>query len=88
MLHLARFFPFNFFIHAGVLGVGSVLYLPEKKDPPFLVIVPKGWATVATLPELVAPAEAFSATNSLALIWNPQQCIVFDSARTLSNSHV
>jgi hypothetical protein len=67
--HLARRFPFNFFIHAGVFGVGSVLYLPEKKDPPFLVIIPpKGVFTVAILPEPVAPAVAFSIMNSLALI--------------------
>jgi hypothetical protein len=70
--HLARFFPFNRFIHAGVFGVESVLYLPEKNDPPFLVCMPpKGVATVAMLPEPVAPADAFSATNSLALIGDP-----------------
>jgi hypothetical protein len=69
MRHLTRFFPFNFFIHAGVFGVGSVLYLPKSKDPLFLVITPPmGWDTVAILPEPVAPAVAFSAMNSLALI--------------------
>jgi hypothetical protein len=69
MHHLTRFLPFNFFIQAGVFGVALLEYLPEKKDPEFLVIVlPRGWATVATLPELVAPAVAFSAMNSLALI--------------------
>ena len=58
-----------FFIDFGVLGVGSVVYLPEKKDPPFLEITPpNGAATVATLPEPVAPALAFSQTNSYALI--------------------
>jgi hypothetical protein len=67
--HLARRFPFNFFIHAGVFGVGSVLYLPEKNDPPDLVcMLPRGCATVAMLPEPVAPADAFSIMNSLALI--------------------
>jgi hypothetical protein len=71
MLHLARRFPFNFFIHAGVLGVESVLYLPEKNDPPDLVCMPMGALTVAILPEPVAPADAFSVTNSLALIQNP-----------------
>ena len=69
MCHLARFFPFKRFIHAGVLGVALLEYLPESKDPAFLVIVPpKGMATVAMLPEPVAPAEAFSVINSLALI--------------------
>jgi hypothetical protein len=69
MYHLTRRFPFNFFIHAGVFGVGSVLYLPEKKDPPDLVCMPPmGWLTVAMLPEPVAPAVAFSVMNSLALI--------------------
>lgn len=72
MHHLARFLPFNFFIQAGVLGVALLEYLPEKNVPLFLVIMPPmGWATVAMLPEPVAPAEAFSVTNSLALIINP-----------------
>ena len=70
--HLTRRFPFCFFIQAGVFGVALLEYLPEKNEPPFLVCVPpRGAATVATLPELVAPADAFSTTNSLALIQNP-----------------
>ena len=65
MHHLARFLPFNFFIHAGVFGVALLEYLPEKNDPAFLVIVPpKGCATVAMDPEPVAPADAFSVINS------------------------
>jgi hypothetical protein len=72
MHHLALRFPFNFFIHAGVLGVALLEYLPEKKDPLFLRIMPPTPAgTVAMLPELVAPTEAFSAINSLALIIDP-----------------
>jgi len=72
MHHLALRFPFNFFIQAGVLGVALLEYLPEKNDPPFLVIIPPtGMETVAMLPDPVAPAEAFSAINSLALIVNP-----------------
>lgn len=70
--HLTLFFPFKRFIQAGVLGVALLLYLPEKKDPLFLRIMPPmGCATVAMLPEPVAPTEAFSAINSLALIINP-----------------
>ena len=70
--HLARFFPFKRFIHAGVLGVALLEYLPEKNDPPFLVIMPPmGCVTVAMLPDPVAPAVAFSAINSLALIFDP-----------------
>lgn len=67
--HLTRFFPFKRFIHAGVLGVALLEYLPEKNVPPDLVIMPpKGCATGAMLPLLVAPAEAVSMTNSRALI--------------------
>jgi len=44
----------------GVLGVGSVVYLPLNRFPPFLVIMPMGAATVATLPAPVAPADAVS----------------------------
>jgi hypothetical protein len=70
--HLTRRFPFCFFIQAGVFGVALLEYLPEKNEPPFLVCVPpKGAATVAMLPDPVAPADAFSTTNSLALIINP-----------------
>ena len=62
--HLALFFPFKLFIHAGVLGVALLEYLPEKNDPLFLVIVlPKGMATVAMLPLVVV-----SMINSLALM--------------------
>ena len=67
--HLTRVFPLDCFIHAGVFGVALLEYLPEKKDPAFLRITPpSGCATVATLPELVAPADAVSMTNSLALM--------------------
>jgi hypothetical protein len=70
--HLTRFLPFNFFIHAGVLGVALLEYLPEKKVPPDLrIVLPIGVATVAMLPEPVAPDVAFSAINSCALIVNP-----------------
>ena len=70
--HLTLFFPFNFFIHAGVFGVESVVYLPEKKDPAFLVcMAPRGMFTVATLPLPVAPADAFSAINSFARMVYP-----------------
>jgi hypothetical protein len=73
MHHLARFLPFNFFIQAGVLGVALLEYLPENMLPPDLVIMPPmGCATVAILPDPVAPVVAFSAINSLALIQNPQ----------------
>ena len=69
MHHLARFLPFKRFIQAGVLGVALLEYLPEKKLPPDLVIMPPmGCDTVAMLPELVAPAEAVSVINSWALI--------------------
>ena len=89
MHHLARFLPFKRFIQAGVLGVALLEYLPEKNVPLFLVIVPpRGCATVATLPELVAPAEAFSVTNSLALILYPQQHIVFDPSWTIVHPHI
>jgi hypothetical protein len=72
MRHLARFLPFNFFIHAGVLGVALLEYLPEKNDPVFLVIIPPmGIETGAMLPALVLATPAFSAINSLALIVNP-----------------
>ena len=72
MCHLALRFPFNFFIHAGVLGVALLEYLPEKNEPPDLVCMPaNGASTVAMLPEPVAPADAFSITNSLALIIYP-----------------
>jgi hypothetical protein len=71
--HLARFFSFNFFIHAGVLGVALLEYLPEKNDPLFLRIVPpKGMLTGAMLPAVVEATLAFSVINSLALIQNPQ----------------
>jgi hypothetical protein len=48
------------------------MYLPEKKDPAFLVIMPpKGIDTGAMLPAVVLATLAFSATNSLALILYP-----------------
>jgi hypothetical protein len=47
------------------------VYLPLSMLPPALVIMPKGWLTVATDPEPVAPAEAFSAMNSCALMMYP-----------------
>jgi len=42
------------------LGVGSVVYLPDSKLPPFLDTMPIGCATAATDPALVAPADAVS----------------------------
>jgi hypothetical protein len=70
--HLTRCFPFKRFIHAGVLGVALLEYLPEKNDPPFLVIVPpRGMETGAMLPEVVLATLAFSVMNSLALIVDP-----------------
>ena len=53
-----------------MLGVGSVEYLPDNNDPPDLEIMPMGWLTVATLPDPLEPAEAFSII-SYALIFNP-----------------
>jgi len=44
----------------GVLGVGSLVYLPLNSDPPILVCVPMAILTGATLPADVAPTEAFS----------------------------
>jgi hypothetical protein len=42
----------------GVLGVGSVVYLPLNRFPPFLVIMPRGCTATATDPAEVAPADA------------------------------
>jgi hypothetical protein len=55
-----------------VLGVGSVEYLPVSKDPPDLEIMPMGWLTVATLPELLAPAEAFSIISCTFMWVSPE----------------
>jgi len=51
----ARFFLLYSF---GVLGVGSVVYLPDSKLPPFLDIMPMGCTATATDPAVVAPADA------------------------------
>jgi hypothetical protein len=51
----ARFFLLYSF---GVLGVGSVVYLPLNRFPPFLVTMPIGVAAGAMLPAVVAPADA------------------------------
>ena len=65
------------------------MYLPEKKVPPDLVIMPpRGCATVAMLPEPVAPAVAFSVTNSLALIGDPKQFIVYNACWALLHTHI
>ena len=42
----------------GVLGVGSVVYLPLNRFPPFLVIMPMEVAMGAMLPAVVAPEDA------------------------------
>ena len=89
MHHLARFLPFKRFIQAGVLGVALLEYLPEKNDPPFLVMIPpRGMATGAMLPAVVLAALAFSAINSLALILYPQQHIVFDPSWAIVHTHI
>jgi len=65
------------------------MYLPEKKDPAFLVIMPpRGIATGAMLPAVVLAALAFSAISSLALILYPQQHIVFDPSRAIVHTHI
>jgi hypothetical protein len=41
-------------------------------DPPVLAITPMGWVTVATLPELLAPAEAFSIISCTFMWVSPE----------------
>jgi hypothetical protein len=41
-------------------------------DPPDLDITPMGWLIVATLPELLAPAEAFSIISCTFMWVSPE----------------
>jgi len=60
-----------FLIQSGVLGKASLVACPDNNDPPLDIVPPNGWDTVATLPLPVAPHDAFSLINSLALICSP-----------------
>lgn len=49
------------FLRRGVLGVGSLVTMPVKKLPPVRVIgAPKATGTVATAPDVVAPADSMN----------------------------
>ncbi len=51
---LKRPLTFLFLLYArGVLGVGSVVYLPVNNDPPFLEVVPMAIETGAIEPAVV-----------------------------------
>lgn len=89
MHHLTRFFPFKRFIQAGVLGVALLEYLPENMLPPDLVCIPpRGMDTGAMLPAVVVATVAFSATNSLALIINPNILLIFYLRWSIIYTHI
>jgi hypothetical protein len=52
----------------GVLGVGSVVYLPLNIEPPDLDCMPNAWLTGAIDPELVPPTDAFSIISFILMM--------------------